>query len=92
MIELTMYLPILWFMVKQYGVQGAAIAWTFRALLDATFLLCGAQHFLKRPIVTRLAAATISALVLFWTATLTTTISQRLIFLGAASRPCSPYP
>jgi len=84
MIELVLYLPILWLMVKHYGVKGAAIAWTFRALLDATFLLCGAQHFLKRHIVTRLAAATICALALFWTATLPTTISQRIIFLGAA--------
>jgi O-antigen/teichoic acid export membrane protein len=84
MIELTFYLPILWFMVKHYGVQGAAVAWTLRALLDATFLLCGAQHFLNRLIVTRLAGATTCSLVLFWTATLPTTMSQRLIFIGAA--------
>jgi O-antigen/teichoic acid export membrane protein len=84
MIELLVYLPILWLMVKHYGVQGAAVAWTLRALLDATFLLCGAQHFLNRHIVTRIATATICALALFWTATLPTTISQRLIFLGAA--------
>jgi O-antigen/teichoic acid export membrane protein len=84
MMELVLYLPILWLMVTHYGVQGAAVAWTLRALLDAVFLVCGAQHFLKRHIVTRLAAAAMCGLALFWTATLPTTISQRLIFLGAA--------
>ncbi len=84
MAELVIYLPILWFMVKHYGVQGAAIAWTVRVLVDAILLLFGAQHFLKRRIVGEFVAAVMSAVMLFWAATWPTRISQRTIFLGAA--------
>jgi O-antigen/teichoic acid export membrane protein len=84
MIELAVYLPILWFMVKHFGVQGAAIAWALRALLDATFLLCGSQYFLKQRIVGRFAGATICAVLMLWAATLPATMSQRIVFLAGA--------
>lgn len=82
-IELMLYLPILWLMVKHYGVRGAAIAWTIRVLLDATFLLFAAQHFLHRRFVGKLGAAAASALVMFWMATWPATGSQRALFLAA---------
>jgi O-antigen/teichoic acid export membrane protein len=85
MIEVTLYLPILWFMVKHYGVQGAAIAWTARVLLDATFLLFAGQHFLRRQdrFTGRMGAAIACALILFWAATWPSTLPQRAVLLAA---------
>lgn len=85
-LELTLYLPILWFMVKHYGIRGAAIAWTIRVLVDATCLLFAARHFLT-PLdgfVSRTVAAIASALAVLWVATWPATESQRLIFLAVA--------
>jgi O-antigen/teichoic acid export membrane protein len=83
MIELAVYLPVLWFMVKHHGVRGAAMAWTFRVLLDAAFLQFAAERFLRRRYVVRLAAAVAVALLVFWVATWPATLSQRGIFLAA---------
>ena len=85
-LELTLYLPILWFMVKHYGVRGAAIAWTVRVLIDATCLLFAAQHFLARQdhFLGRTAAAIGIALAMLWSATWPSTTPQRMVFLAAA--------
>jgi O-antigen/teichoic acid export membrane protein len=86
MIEVTLYLPILWFMVKHYGVQGAAIAWTARVLLDTTFLLITGQRFLRQQdrFLGRMGASIACALILFWVATWPSTLPQRTVFLAAA--------
>jgi O-antigen/teichoic acid export membrane protein len=86
LIELTLYLPLLWFMVKHYGVPGAAIAWTARVLVDTTFLLFTAQRFLRQAdrFAGRMGAAIASALTLLWVATWPSTASGRTVFLGAA--------
>lgn len=86
MIELTLYLPVLWFMVKYYGIRGAAIAWTARVLLDATFLQLAAQHFLRHEdrFAGRMGAAIASASALLWVATWPSTASQRMLFLAVA--------
>jgi O-antigen/teichoic acid export membrane protein len=86
MIELALYLPILWFMVRNYGVRGAAMAWTGRVLLDTMFLLFAAQHFLRQQgrFAGRMGAAIASALTLLWVATLPSTASERVLFLAAA--------
>jgi O-antigen/teichoic acid export membrane protein len=86
MLELALYLPILWFMVKHYGVRGAAVAWTMRVLIDATCLLFAAQHFLTRQehFLGRTAAAITCALAVLWAAKWPTTVLQRMVFLAAA--------
>jgi O-antigen/teichoic acid export membrane protein len=44
--ELPLYVGLLWFLVKHWGIVGAAVAWTIRVALDTT-LLFGAVVWLK---------------------------------------------
>ena len=83
-IELALYLPILWLMIRSYGVRGAAIAWTLRVLLDCIFLAFAAQHFLQKDFVRQQTAAIVGALILLWAATWPANLFQREVFLGAA--------
>ncbi|MDP9314580.1 MAG: flippase [Chloroflexota bacterium] len=38
LLELPVYLMLLWYLVHQYGIVGAAVAWVARALVDMIFL------------------------------------------------------
>ena len=38
LLELVLYLPALWFLVKSFGITGAAIAWSTRVALDTVLL------------------------------------------------------
>jgi O-antigen/teichoic acid export membrane protein len=38
LIELPIYMVSLWFLLRQYGLMGAAICWTLRIILDTLFL------------------------------------------------------
>lgn len=42
--ELVAYLPLLWFMVKLHGINGAAIAWLLRVLVDCLLLFFCSQR------------------------------------------------
>ena len=50
LIELPVYIIVVWLMVSHYGISGAAAAWTLRAALDtlllfwATFMICDFPH------------------------------------------------
>jgi len=46
LIELPVYMAALLWLTKVYGIEGAAIAWTGRAALDAVFLFIMAKKFL----------------------------------------------
>jgi O-antigen/teichoic acid export membrane protein len=39
LLELPLYLGLLWLLVLQFGITGAALAWLFRALSDTTLLM-----------------------------------------------------
>lgn len=63
LLELPIYLPVLWWAIHNYGIEGAAIAWVGRVALDAVLLfwlstgLLGANTVLfKRMTVGMLAA------------------------------------
>ena len=43
MIELVIHVPFAWYMVGMYGINGAALAWTVRVVLDTTLLLLAAR-------------------------------------------------
>ncbi len=43
--EVVVYVPCAWWLVREYGVTGAAVAWTFRAVVDALLLLFFADRF-----------------------------------------------
>jgi O-antigen/teichoic acid export membrane protein len=44
--ELPIYLVILWILIKQYGIVGAAFAWLVRAVFDMIGLFVLAQKYL----------------------------------------------
>lgn len=46
LVELPLYLLVLWFLLKSYGIFGAALAWTLRVCLDTFCLLYLAQRLL----------------------------------------------
>ena len=37
-VEVVPFLAVLWFLTKAHGIEGAALAWTIRAFVDAAFL------------------------------------------------------
>lgn len=41
LIELCVYVPLLWQLIKTWGIYGAALAWVLRAWLDMTLLFIG---------------------------------------------------
>jgi O-antigen/teichoic acid export membrane protein len=45
-LELPLYVGVLWFLLKHMGISGAALAWSLRVTIDA-FLLFGAVVFCK---------------------------------------------
>jgi O-antigen/teichoic acid export membrane protein len=48
LVELPVYAALLWFALRSYGVEGAAIAWTLRLALDALLLFALALRMLPR--------------------------------------------
>jgi len=46
--ELPFYLGALWWLIRAYGIQGAAIAWTLRAFIDTTAVFGIARHLASR--------------------------------------------
>jgi O-antigen/teichoic acid export membrane protein len=46
LIQVPIYLTLVWFLTKWYGLEGAAMAWTLRVLVDAGLLFYMARRFL----------------------------------------------
>jgi O-antigen/teichoic acid export membrane protein len=46
LLELPIYLPVLWWAIHNYGILGAAIAWTGRVALDGVLLFWLSSRFL----------------------------------------------
>ena len=46
LIELPVYLGLLWWLISTRGIEGAAIAWTARVAVDALFLFGLARRYL----------------------------------------------
>jgi len=53
LIEVPFYLLGLWWLISVYGIEGAAIAWTARAGLDAVALLCISRWLLTECVPVR---------------------------------------
>ncbi len=48
LVEVACYLPLLYFLVVRYGIEGAAIAWSCRAAVDAAVFFVMAHNVLPR--------------------------------------------
>ncbi len=47
MAELVFHVPVAWFLITRFGVPGAAAAWTFRVIVDATVLFITSLRMLR---------------------------------------------
>lgn len=64
LIELPVYLGLLWWLISAYGIEGAAIAWSARVAVDAAFLFGLAKRFLPGKSRMRLRTALLPAMAL----------------------------
>lgn len=66
LLELVLYVPLLWWLASRHGLEGAAMAWTARVALDAALLLAAAsaRFALGARALVRLLAATAGGLLL----------------------------
>lgn len=62
LVELPLYLGLLWLLITAYGIEGAAIAWTTRVTFDALLLFGLAERFFPGNRGVRLRGALLSAL------------------------------
>jgi O-antigen/teichoic acid export membrane protein len=85
LMELPLYLGLLWWLIRVGGIDGAAIAWSVRVAVDALFLFVLARRYLsgKSPIRLRTALLPIVALlILALAALLKGPIVKGLFLLG----------
>jgi O-antigen/teichoic acid export membrane protein len=64
LIELPVYLGLMWVLIRSNGIEGAAIAWTGRVAVDALFLFVLAKRLLPDPIRMRWRTALFPAITL----------------------------
>jgi O-antigen/teichoic acid export membrane protein len=57
LLELSLYGVTCWFLIKQFGIEGAAVAWVLRVTLDAVLLLWFARRWVPGPPMNALKAA-----------------------------------
>ena len=81
LIELPAYLATLWWLTRRHGIEGAAIAWTARAIVDALVLFVLAKRFL--PARVPLSSQTILLAVLALASLAIATVLQGLVLKGA---------
>jgi len=54
MFEAPLYFTVFWLLIHKYGINGAAVAWTLRVLLDAIVLFIFVNRLSKVPVVDRI--------------------------------------
>ena len=64
LIELPLYLGLLWWLISTRGIEGAAIAWTARVAVDAIFLFGLAKRYLANKSRVRLGTVLLPAMAL----------------------------
>jgi O-antigen/teichoic acid export membrane protein len=82
MCELPLYLIALWVLIKNMGIEGAAIAWVLRATLDTIILFFLAQRLMPaaRPIARFIASYVLCALLVLGFASLLSDIATKVFF------------
>jgi O-antigen/teichoic acid export membrane protein len=86
MVELPLYIVVVWVLTKRLGIEGAAIAWIARVFLDTFLLFFLADRMLQHQpkFMMRLAASTTACLALLGAATLPQNLLEKAVFcLGA---------
>ncbi len=82
LLELPLYLAAVWMLTKRLGIEGAAIAWAGRVILDAVLLFFFARQMLphKPRFLTKLAATVAAGLLVLYAATLPQTLAMKAAF------------
>lgn len=85
LIELPLYFMGLFWLTKVYGIEGAAIAWTSRVIIDALVLFVLAKRFLPAPSSARVQTILLvaGALCAFGLATLFRGWEGKALFVGS---------
>jgi len=83
LVELPFYLISLWWLVAEYGIEGAAIAWVIRIVIDTGLLFGIARRFLpaRESITLRATVTIVSALLMLALATFPVGIAMKGLFL-----------
>ena len=86
LLELPLYLVAVWVLTKRLGIEGAAIAWTARIVVDTTLLFFFADRMLQhRPkFIVRLTATMTASLIVLGAGTLPQTLIEKTAFCLAA--------
>jgi O-antigen/teichoic acid export membrane protein len=87
--ELIIYAPVLWWLVSNWGIEGAAIAWVARVCVDTIALLMLSQHLLPatRRLVLQVGFPTVAGCAVLAIGLLLTAspIQVRILYLVACS-------
>ena len=85
LVELAMYLPLLFLMVKHFGIQGAAVSWSVRVSVDMILLVYTADTFLeaKDKIQQKMTAAIFFGAIVLLIASQVPTLVEKVIFIAA---------
>jgi O-antigen/teichoic acid export membrane protein len=84
--ELPLYLVAVWLLTKRLGIEGAAIAWSARAVFDTVLLFFFADRMLRHQprFMMKLAASLTACLLALGAATLPRTLPEKAVFCLAA--------
>ena len=82
-VQVPFYLIALWFLTKRFGIEGTAITWTVRIILDAVILFFFSERLFphKPGFLLKLGSTTAGALGLLGLATVPGTLTMKGIFL-----------
>jgi O-antigen/teichoic acid export membrane protein len=87
LMELTFYLPLLWWALKNYGIAGAAVAWTLRITIDGILLLWASQRLIlfPRKLTIKISGCAIVASILLAISAFPNSLTIRSIYFGITS-------
>jgi O-antigen/teichoic acid export membrane protein len=84
--ELPVYSAALWLLTMKFGIEGTAIAWTGRVILDAVFLFSYSQRLVAQSprFLAKLGITVAGGLAVLYLASLPASLVIRAAFLGAS--------
>lgn len=85
--ELPVYLLIVWWMLKYYGIEGVAVAWLVRVAIDTVALFWVVRSLLtdSAEIILRISGALIAAIIILLLAMQIGSLMNKILFLSIVS-------